>query len=120
MNPIERAADDLRAALRTVEGLRVHPDVGPGVDPPAAVVGVPALEWHGVCGGPTDARFVVYVVAPAGERAAGQLFGWVPKVAAALDEVPDATVVRADPGAYPASSGDLPAYEIQVDVALGA
>lgn len=121
MSAIEDAATALRTAAGTVPDIRVHPDVGPGVDPPAVVVGVPALEWEGICPGPTSAQFPVWVVVPNDlARADGRLYELVPLVAAALDEVPDATVVRADPGTYPSSSGDLPAYQITVDVALGA
>jgi hypothetical protein len=121
VSTIEQAANALRAAAATVEGLRVHPDVGPGVDPPAVVVGVPALEWEALCPGPTSAQFPVWVVVPNDlARADTRLYELVPLVAAALDEVPDATVVRADPGTYPSSGVDLPAYQITVDVALGA
>lgn len=119
-NVIE-AADALRAALATVEGVRHYPDVGPGVDPPATVLGVPSLEWGSMCQEPTSASWVVYlVVAADSARAASTLFQLLPRVVAALDAVEDAVVVRADPGTYPASSGDLPAYQIQIDVALGA
>lgn len=121
MSAIEDAAAALRTAADAVAGLRVHPDVGPGVEAPAVIVGVPALEWEGLCDGPTSARFPVWVVVPNDlARATARLYELVPLVAAAFDEVRDATVVRADPGTYPSSSGDLPAYQIQVDVALGA
>ncbi|MFI6160390.1 hypothetical protein ACIA59_10620 [Micromonospora haikouensis] len=121
MNVIEQAEKVLRDALRAVDGARLHPDVGAGVSPPALVVGVPSLTWEGMCAGPTSARWLVYVVVPADNaRAAGRLMELVLRVAAALDAVDDAVVVRADPGTYPASGGDLPAYEIQVDMALGA
>lgn len=126
MSAIDDAATALRTAAgtvapTTVDTLRVHPDVGPGVEAPAVVVGVPALTWEGVCDGPTSAQFPVWVVVPNDlERAESRLYELVPLVAAALDGVRDATVIRADPGTYPSSSGDLPAYQIQVDVALGA
>lgn len=120
MNVVERAERDIRRALSEVEDARLHPDVGPGVDPPALVLGVPSLQWEGLCQEPTSARWLVYVVVSADyARASGALIGLVLAVAAVLDEVPDVSVLRADPGTYPASSGDLPAYQIEIQMALG-
>lgn len=124
MSAIEDAAKALRQAAATVApttvtALRVHPDVGPGVEAPAVVVGVPALEWEGICDGPTSAQFPVWVIVPNDlARADVRLFELVPLVADAIDAVPGASVRRADPGTYPTSSGDLPAYQIQVDYSL--
>ncbi|MCW6008501.1 hypothetical protein K1W54_28750 [Micromonospora sp. CPCC 205371] len=121
MSTVAEADAALTAAIQALpkDEIRLHPDVGAAVDPPAAVVGPPALLWEGACLEPTTARFLVYViVSPDAERAKERLYALVPMVANALDQVTDASVIRADPGRYPTSDGDLPAYEIQVDVAL--
>ncbi|MEO3930765.1 hypothetical protein ABGB07_44015 [Micromonosporaceae bacterium B7E4] len=118
---IKTTAAELYDALKTVEGLRVYRDLaGPGaaVQPPAAVLSAPAFVWEGGCDGPTEARWLVYLVAAADERALEWLWEHLPEVAAALDSVPSAAVQRADPGAYQASPAELPCYEIQVDVGL--
>lgn len=118
MEAVQAAKAALVEALRTVEGARTFPDIGPGVTPPGLVVGVPSLEWgsHGPL--PTVARWVVYLVVFADERAASRLFELLPRVTDALDSVTDAAVTRADPGSYPSNDGDLPAYQITVEYAL--
>lgn len=121
MGSIDDAAQALRDALsdpELAEDVRHFPDVGPAVTPPATVMGPPAFTWETPCDAPTSARWLVYVIVSADDRAMQRLFDLLPKVAAALDAVTDATVVRADPGTYPTSNGDLPAYEIQVDYSL--
>lgn len=118
MGAIAEAKQALLAALREVPGVRNFPDVGPGVDPPCTVLGPPALLWEGVCPDPTSARFLVYVVVTSDDQSMDRLYELMPQVAAALDAVRDATVIRADPGVYPTTNGNLPAYEIQVDMAL--
>lgn len=118
MNIIQQARQELVTALNAVQGARVHPDLGPGLSPPVLVVGVPALEWQTVCENPTTARFPVYVVVKRDDRTADRLMELLPLVTAAVDGVPDAVVTRADPGSYPTSDGDLPAYQITVEYAL--
>jgi hypothetical protein len=112
------AAEALAEALRTVEGLRVHTDPGALLDPPAAVVGPPALAWEGYDAAPTSARFVVVVVVAMDERALPRLWDLVPLVAAAVDTVPDAVLRTADPGVWSANGADLPSYELLIEVAL--
>jgi hypothetical protein len=108
---------DAVAELAAAELLHVPPDVGPGVDPPAVIVGAPALLWEGLCG-PTSAQVIVWVVVTLDDLSLARLLELVPLVAVALDTVENATVVRADPGTYPIGTSDLPAYQIHVDVAL--
>jgi hypothetical protein len=108
---------DALAELAAAQGLQVPPDVGPGVDPPAVVVGVPSLLWESTCG-MTSAQVIVWLVVTRDEFALTRLLELVPLVAAVLDTVENATVVRADPGTYPIGDSDLPAYQISVDVAL--
>ncbi|MEQ4301589.1 hypothetical protein ABNF97_09380 [Plantactinospora sp. B6F1] len=122
MSAISDAAAELYDALKTVDGLRVYRNIaGPGaaVQPPAAVLSAPSFTWETGCvGPPTDARWLVYLVAAADEKAVEWLWEHLPAVAEALDRVPSAAVQRADPGAYQASPSELPCYEIQVDVGL--
>lgn len=123
MNAVKTAAEALLAALGTVPGLRVHRDLGARVDPPAALLGAPALACESYCSGYTAARFLVYVVVAADDRAVERLWDLVPLVKDAIeDQVPDATAgegYSTQPGSWPVGATDLPAYTIQVDVPLG-
>lgn len=120
MNAIADAERALWDALSQVAGVHVQPDFGPAVDPPAVVLGPPALVWESGCLGPSSAQWRVYVVVTADEKSAQRLYELVPAVADALDGVRQAAVTRADPGRWPNSTGtgDLPTYEITVEVAL--
>jgi hypothetical protein len=118
MSAIADAAAALAEALKGVPDLRVYTDPGATVDPPAAIVGPPQLSWEGVCEDPTSARFLVWVVVPADDRAVERLWELVPLAAAALQTVTDATVTVALPGRWPGGGSDLPAYEITTEVAL--
>lgn len=114
------AALAVQAALKTVTDLRAHTDMGAVVDPPASIVGPPALTWAGYGAGPNVAQFIVYVVVDANDRALERLWELVPTVAAALETYPDVdiTVTAANPGRWPAGAVDLPAYEIICEVPL--
>lgn len=124
MGTVKQAAEALEAALRTIDGLRVYRDRGAAIDPPAAIVNLPQLGWAGFCGSaPNSARFRIDLVVRANERANEQLWELIPQVAAAVEQVPAATLA---PFEFAASgvmftSGQetqLPGYEITVDVAL--
>ncbi len=110
----------LTDALNGVEvpGLRVYPDVGPGVSPPGVVLGVPTFQWETPGSEPTSARWPVFLIVPRTDRALRQLWELLLPVTAALDGVVDVVVVTASPSAYPTSGGELPAYEIQIEVSL--
>ncbi|HEX7038678.1 MAG TPA: hypothetical protein VF202_01035 [Trueperaceae bacterium] len=117
---VKTAAQGVETALRgAVPKLRVHTDLGATVDPPAAVVGPPQLTWTGYGRGPNLARFLVYVIVAADDRALERLWDLVPQVAAALEaSEADITVTQANPARWPAGGVDLPAYEITTEVAL--
>lgn len=115
---VKEAAEALEAALGAIEGARVYRELGATLDPPALVLGPPALSWEAVCREPTAATFIVHVVEAADERALERLWLLVPQVAEAIDSVLDASVRRADPGTYPTGGSELPSYSVQVDVAL--
>lgn len=115
---VAEQAAALEAALEAVPSLRVYRDPGGVVDPPAAVLGPPSLLWRGVCAGPTEATFPVYVVTKADEHALERLWDLVPSVAAAVDTVPDAAVTGAEPGSYQSGAVSLPSYELSIGVGL--
>lgn len=124
MMTVRQAAEALETALKAVEGIRVYRDPGATIDSPAAIVGPPALGWRGFCGSqPTSARFSIWLTSPADDRTLDRLWDLVPAVAAALEQVDEATLadleLQATPSQFPTSGGvTLPAYEIQVDVSL--
>jgi hypothetical protein len=118
VSAVAAAAAELAAALATVEGARPYADPGAVIDPPGLVLGPPALLFEGPCPEPTSARWLVYVVVPADERALETLWALVPVVAEAIDALPGAAVIRADPGTFLSGGVDLPCYEIQIDVSL--
>lgn len=115
---VKEAAEALEAALKAVDGLRVYRESDASVDPPAAVLGAPSLSWEAFCSGPTSATFPVYLIVPASGRAVEQLWDLVPLVADAIEQVPDAAVTEASPGAYLAGGQQLPSYDITVEVSL--
>ncbi|MFI6759365.1 hypothetical protein ACIBF5_09515 [Micromonospora sp. NPDC050417] len=117
MNAVTKAAADLLTALGTVPDVVAYGDPGESVRPPATVLGPPALTWESLSASPTSARWLVYIVVPAEERALDRLWELVPLVAAAIDQLPDAVVIRADPGAF-LSGAELPCYELTIEVAL--
>jgi hypothetical protein len=117
MNDVAEASAALAAACNRVDGLREY-TLGASIDPPAFVVGPPALTWESPSVDPTSARFLVYVMVPADERALPRLWGFVEQIVAVIDAVTNAVVVRADPGRFAAGITDLPSYEITVEMSL--
>jgi hypothetical protein len=124
MGTVAEAAQTLEAALRAVEGLRVYRDPGAAVDPPAAIVGLPALGWRGYCGSqPNHARFRIDVIVRSNERANEHLWELAAAVAAAVEMVSDAVLApveeQATPTQFTTGQGtQLPGYQIQVDYEL--
>jgi hypothetical protein len=118
MSNVATAANSLEAALKTVEGLRVIRDPGGQVDPPAAVLGAPRLTWESMCADPTAATFPVWVLTTFDERAVERLWDLVVEVAEAIDTELQASVTTADPDVFSLGGQELPAYRINVEVAL--
>lgn len=118
MSNVKEAADALSFALAAVPGVRVYTDLGAPVDPPGIVLGPPALTWEGPCSEPTTARFIAYVVVAADDRALPALWDLAPAVAEAVDAVPDAVVLRADPANFSSGGHDMPAYMIEIEVSI--
>lgn len=116
MSAIAAAADQLRAALRTVPKLRVYDDLGAVLDPPAAVVGPPELTTETYGSAFVGAVFVVGLCVPADEHAMPRLYQLAPLVATAIHDESDGVVRRATPGTWPAGGAvALPAYLIEVE-----
>lgn len=118
MSVVAEAAEALAATLRTaLPDLRVYTDPAATVDPPGVVIVPPTLTWAAYRNEPTDATFVVALVVRNDARAAERLWELVPLVAAAVDAgLDNAAVRRAQPGTW--TSSDLPAYLIEIEVAL--
>lgn len=120
---VRDAAQQLEAALKLVPGhdrkpVEVVRDPGATLHPPTLVLGPPSLIWETGCAEPTSARFIVFAVVDSNEYAVERLWVFVAETAGAIDTHTDAVVVRADPSAYPNGGVELPAYELQVEVAL--
>jgi len=120
MGAIADAAVEIETALETLEWAAVYRDPGATINTPGIVLGPPALLWEAGCPGPTSARFLVYVIVDADERAVERLWEYVAEVADTIDEKTGVVVIRADPATYVAGSPatQLPAYEIQVEASL--
>ena len=119
MNPVQEATDLLRDALVAVVGVRHYRQMSGPVDPPAAVVAPPALQWNALGPDPTEATFRVALVVARDDRTVDQLIALYPLVVEALDGLDSRVQVRsAEPGAYPAGGVELPAYLFDVDVSL--
>lgn len=115
---VQESAELIEQALNTVEGARVYRDPSARVDPPGLVMGPPLLQWDAFSHEPTRATWTVYAVASMSDRALERLWEFVPRVAAAADEVVDAVVTRASPGLFTAGTTSLPCYDIEIEVAL--
>ena len=116
MSTVSVVAEQLEAALRTVPGVEVHVDPGANLSPPSLVLGLPSLIWESGCVGPTDARFIIYVIVDANERATEALWDLVTLVGDAIDST-SAVILRADPGAFRAQP-QFPCYECLTEVGL--
>ena len=93
-------------------------ELGDDVDPPAVLVGVPALTWDSLCAAPTMARFPVILCAPANERAVNYLLDNFDAVVDAIESVVDVTVTTVTPTSWVVGTTELPCYDITAEVAL--
>jgi hypothetical protein len=119
MSAVADAAVMLETALKapTPNTFATYRDMGAPLQPPAVILGPPSLLWEAGCNGPTSARFLLYVVVDASERAAEILWDLVVEVADIIDGT-EAVVVQANPASYVTANGDLPCYEMTVECAL--
>lgn len=110
------AFDSLLTTLRTT-GMRVVPDVGQAVDPPALVVPPPTLSYDVYRPDPTGASFKVALVVAQDERAVERLFALLPAVVQAVYDSEDAAVAApAEPGSW--GSPPLPCYLLTIEVSV--
>lgn len=115
MTVIADARQALGDALRGVPNLRVYMLPTARVDPNAAVLSLPDLEFEAYCPEPTKATFSIALVAKLNERAVDVLEELVLAASAAIEQVESAVVLTARVGAWDDS---LPSYELEVEVGL--
>jgi hypothetical protein len=119
MNSIQKARAALADVLSEIKGLRVYRQLGEVVDPPAVMVSLPRIEYDGRPGEATSATFTIPLFAAMEGDTSDQLAHWEPIVTKVLDGLNDqVTVTASAPGTWPAGGTDLPAYLIEVEVAL--
>lgn len=117
---LDDAIQDIASELRKVEGLRVETELGASLDPPACGFGPAQFQWVLPSDEPSECTLVVGLVVSTtkGPRVYTDMLEWLPKVAAAIESLPNAVVRRANPGTWPSGGVDLPAYLFEVEVAL--
>lgn len=118
MSAIADTAALLNQALDAIVDLPTTTDPGANIQPPATVLGPPALRWEVGCVGPTSARFLVYIIVPSDDRSVERLWDLIEVVDEAIDTVPDAVVLEANPATYVVGTTPLPCYELVVEVAI--
>jgi hypothetical protein len=116
MSAVGEARAELEAALAGVPDVPVKRP-GENVIPPVTIVGPPALRWEVLALKPTSARFLIYAIVDADERALERLDDLVLLVAEALDGT-RGVVTAADPAIYPVGTSELPCYQITVEYPL--
>lgn len=113
---IADARADLVEALGEVEDLRVYTKPATMVDPPAAVVALPDLQFETYCAGvPTSATFSIPLIVKANDKAIDALEELLLAAAAAVEALPSAVVTAARIGSW---DDTLPAYDMEVEYAL--
>lgn len=111
------AADAIRAAL-TAADIRCF-YLGQSVDPPAVVIVPPLLTWDMPSSDPSEAQFGLALVVPEDDHMVLTLINYIERVGRALDESEhEFAMKQAAPGVFPGNPGELPAYRIQIEVAL--
>lgn len=124
-NALQKWARIIGDVLDTVEEVRVYREAGTEIDPPAVAIGLPRVEWNlGNSAEPTDATFVIGLIGTASRipNLNDEMMGLIPVVMDALLSDPRlASQIEprgASPGTWPNGGVDLPAYLIEIGVAL--
>lgn len=117
---IEAAQDALTDALRAaLPGQYRVIQFGKEAQPPSLSIAPPTLRWESTCyGDPTSATFAVCVIERQDQLAFERLRLVIPRVADAIDNVRNASVINAAPTIYPGSAVELPCYVFTVEVGL--
>lgn len=118
MSAIATVAAAISEALRGVEGVRHYPEPLGSVEPMATVLGAPELTWTTGDVEPDEALWPIALVGQVDDRTAGRLWAALPKVVEALDGIPNVVTRRARPDTFSAGGSSLPAYLIEIEVAL--
>lgn len=117
---IQQCREDLAEALRGIEGMQADTELGASLYPPACGFGPARFVWRLGTSEPTDATMVIGLVVSdnKGPRVYDDMIEWLPRVAEAIESLPDAVIRSASPGTWPSGGADLPAYLFEVEVAL--
>jgi hypothetical protein len=121
MSDPHTTGEEIKAALRTIEGMNVASD-DPKKMPtifPSALVGLPELEFEGISSLPTGARFPVALMVPDNAASAQKLLKLIPSVVQAIrDLVVDAEIPPGSvfPAVIEIGTTQLPGYMILVEV----
>ena len=121
MGLVKAAAEMLESALQAPQPktFETYRDPGAPIQCPAVVIGPPELDFDSYGKGPTNARFLLYAIVDANERAVEILWEFVEEVANIIDSATDAVVLKASPAVFvTAGNIELPCYEIIVEAAL--
>lgn len=119
MSATSATAKRLRAALRTVPGVRFYDDYSASVAPPALLLGPPSLTWGAACKQPTEGTFLAYLVVKSDNRAVERLWDLIESVTEVIENTDFASVTEANPLSFAVGGTDLAAYEITINAALG-
>lgn len=105
----------LAAAVATVDGVRVYPDVAPNLAPPAVVFGPPSIEFTNFnVPNAGDSTIQIYLVVSAGDRALERLVGLLDSLVQAVFDATDFAVTEALPGMFSTGGTELPCYVLTV------
>jgi hypothetical protein len=114
VSALSTAADNLVAAANTVTGLRgYYGDRVGQLQLPAAVVGLPTLEFNAECAA-LEASFPVTVVVAMDDRSMTALFALVDALQAAIETTTRATVDAAVPVSYTLDNGEAVGFQLTV------
>lgn len=118
MSNVTDAATALKNAIDELVELKATTDPTTGIHPPVAVIGPPVLTWGPDFVEPMSAEFTVMVIVSNRAYDVEKLWDLVQLVAAKVDEVENAVVIRAMPFVFRSGSSELPAYAVTVEMEL--
>lgn len=124
-NALQKAAALIGDVLDGIPEVRVYREAGTPIDPPAVAIGLPRVEYRlGNSAEPSDATFVIGLIGTASRipNLNDEMMGLLPVIMDALltdvrlaGRIEPGTI---SPGTWPNGGVDLPAYLIEIGVAL--
>lgn len=124
-NALQKWARIIGDVLDGVEEVRVYREAGTEIDPPAVAIGLPRVEYNaGNSSEPSDATFVIGLIGTATRipNLNDEMMGLLPVIMdALLTDIRLAGRIEPgiiSPGTWPNGGVDLPAYLIEIGVAL--